>query len=119
MCRCSHASSRWPRAVSELEVVIVGLAIATGIVGVVVPVLPGSLLVWAAIAVWALAVGSATAGGGLAGGGRVVGRVGGPGGRDAVDRRRPALEAARPRTAPARRRRPPSVDPRRPGARRR
>src|SRR3954466_10897038 len=61
MCRCSHASSRWPRAVSELEVVIVGLAIATGIVGVVVPVLPGALLVWAAIAVWALAGGSGTA----------------------------------------------------------
>ena len=37
------------------------LAIATGIVGVVVPVLPGALLALAAIAVWALAVGSATA----------------------------------------------------------
>ena len=33
----------------------------TGIVGVVVPVLPGALLAWAAIAVWALAVGSSTA----------------------------------------------------------
>ena len=31
-----------------------------GIVGVVVPVLPGALLAWAAIAVWALVVGSAT-----------------------------------------------------------
>ena len=40
---------------------MVGLAIATGIVGIVVPVLPGALLAWAAIAVWALAVGSATA----------------------------------------------------------
>jgi uncharacterized protein YqgC (DUF456 family) len=40
--------------------VAVGLAIATGIVGVVLPVLPGALLVWAAIAVWALAVGSTT-----------------------------------------------------------
>jgi uncharacterized protein len=40
---------------------IVGLAIAIGIVGVVVPVLPGALLVWAAIAVWAVAVGSARA----------------------------------------------------------
>jgi hypothetical protein len=40
---------------------LVGLAIATGLVGIVVPVLPGALLVWAAIAVWALAVGSATA----------------------------------------------------------
>jgi uncharacterized protein len=45
---------------SDLGLVVVGLAIATGIVGVVVPVLPGALLVWAAIAVWALAVGSAT-----------------------------------------------------------
>jgi uncharacterized protein YqgC (DUF456 family) len=47
--------------VSDLGLVLVGLAIATGLVGVVVPVLPGALLVWAAIAVWALAVGGATA----------------------------------------------------------
>jgi uncharacterized protein YqgC (DUF456 family) len=46
---------------SNLGLVAVGLAIATGIVGVVVPVLPGALLAWAAIAVWALAVASATA----------------------------------------------------------
>jgi uncharacterized protein YqgC (DUF456 family) len=46
--------------VSGLGLVVVGLAIATGIVGIVVPVLPGALLAWAAIAVWALAVGSAT-----------------------------------------------------------
>jgi uncharacterized protein len=46
--------------VSDLGLVVVGLAIATGIVGIVVPVLPGALLAWAAIAVWALAVGSAT-----------------------------------------------------------
>jgi uncharacterized protein len=46
--------------VSDLGLVVVGLAIATGIVGVVVPVLPGALLAWAAIAVWALVVGSAT-----------------------------------------------------------
>jgi len=46
---------------SDLVVVVVALAIATGIVGVVVPVLPGALLVWAAIAVWALVDGSATA----------------------------------------------------------
>ena len=46
---------------SDLGLVVVGLAIATGIVGVVVPVLPGALLAWAAIAVWALVVGSATA----------------------------------------------------------
>lgn len=50
-----------PRAVSDLGLVVVGLAIATGIVGIVVPVLPGALLAWAAIAVWGLAVGSATA----------------------------------------------------------
>jgi uncharacterized protein len=46
--------------VSDLGLVVVGLAIATGIVGIVVPVLPGALLALAAIAVWALAVGSAT-----------------------------------------------------------
>jgi len=46
---------------SDLGLVVVALAIATGIVGVVVPVLPGALLAWAAIAVWALAVGSSTA----------------------------------------------------------
>jgi uncharacterized protein YqgC (DUF456 family) len=44
--------------VSDLGVAIVGLAIAVGIAGVVIPVLPGALLAWAAIAVWALAVGS-------------------------------------------------------------
>jgi uncharacterized protein YqgC (DUF456 family) len=47
--------------VSSVGIVVVGLAIALGIVGVVVPLLPGALLAWAAIAVWALAVGSATA----------------------------------------------------------
>lgn len=46
---------------SGVGVLLVGLAIAVGIVGVVVPVLPGALLVWAAIAVWAIAVGSTTA----------------------------------------------------------
>ena len=45
---------------SDLGLVVVGLAIAVGIVGVVVPVLPGAVLVWAAIVVWALVVGSAT-----------------------------------------------------------
>ncbi len=40
---------------------VVGLVIAAGIVGVVVPVLPGAVLAWAAIAVWSVAVGSATA----------------------------------------------------------
>jgi uncharacterized protein len=47
--------------VSDLGLVVVGLGLAAGIVGIVVPVLPGALLSWAAIAVWALAVGSAAA----------------------------------------------------------
>jgi uncharacterized protein YqgC (DUF456 family) len=47
--------------VSHPALIVVGLTIATGIVGIVVPVLPGALLVWAAIAVWALVVGGATA----------------------------------------------------------
>ena len=55
---------RWH--VSDIGVLLVGIAIAVGVVGVVVPVLPGTLLVWAAIAVWAFAVGSATAWGVLA-----------------------------------------------------
>ena len=45
---------------SDVGLVAVGLAIVVGIAGVVLPVLPGGLLVWAAIAVWTLAVGSAT-----------------------------------------------------------
>ena len=56
---------RWARGPgprgSDLGLIVVGLAIATGIVGVVVPVLPGALLAWAAIVVWALVVGGATA----------------------------------------------------------
>jgi uncharacterized protein YqgC (DUF456 family) len=44
----------------DAGLVIVGLAIAVGIVGVVLPVLPGALLAWAAIVVWAVVVGSAT-----------------------------------------------------------
>jgi uncharacterized protein YqgC (DUF456 family) len=59
--------------VSDLGLLAVGLAIATGIVGVVVPVLPGALLVWAAIAVWAVAVGSSTAWTVLAGATLVIG----------------------------------------------
>ena len=41
--------------------VLVALAIAVGLVGVIVPILPGSLLVLGAILVWALDVGSTTA----------------------------------------------------------
>jgi len=37
------------------------LAVAVGLVGIVIPVLPGSVLVLAAILVWAVVVGSATA----------------------------------------------------------
>jgi len=40
--------------VSAQGEVLVGLAIGVGLVGVVVPVLPGAVLVWAAILVWAL-----------------------------------------------------------------
>src|SRR3954469_9605162 len=67
--RCPHARDEavddGPSAgrppVSDLGTVLVGVAIATGIVGIVIPVLPGALLAWAAIALWAVAVGSATA----------------------------------------------------------
>jgi uncharacterized protein YqgC (DUF456 family) len=41
--------------------VLVALAIAVGLVGILVPVLPGSVLVLAAILVWAWDVGGATA----------------------------------------------------------
>ena len=40
--------------------VLVAVAIAVGLVGVVVPLLPGALLVWAAIVVWGFTVGTAT-----------------------------------------------------------
>ena len=56
---------------SGLEV-LVALAIAVGLVGVVVPVLPGSLLVLGAILVWAWHVGSADRLGRLRGRGRFV-----------------------------------------------
>jgi uncharacterized protein YqgC (DUF456 family) len=36
--------------------VLVGLVIAVGLVGVLLPVLPGLVLVWAAVGVWALSV---------------------------------------------------------------
>lgn len=40
--------------------VLVGLAIVVGLVGIVLPILPGSLLVLGAIAVWAIAENSGT-----------------------------------------------------------
>jgi len=46
--------------VNTFGLVLVGLAIAAGIVGIVVPVLPGALLSLAAIAVWSLEVQTAT-----------------------------------------------------------
>lgn len=41
---------------SELGLYLVGLAILVGVAGVVIPVLPGGLLAWVAIAVWAVQV---------------------------------------------------------------
>jgi uncharacterized protein YqgC (DUF456 family) len=40
--------------VTTVGLVLVALAIAVGMVGILVPLLPGTLLVWAAIAVWAV-----------------------------------------------------------------
>jgi uncharacterized protein len=40
--------------------VLVAIGIAVGLVGVVVPLLPGAVLAWLAIAVWGFAVGTAT-----------------------------------------------------------
>lgn len=42
-------------------VILVAIAIAVGLVGILVPLLPGTLLVWAAIAVWAFVVGTTAA----------------------------------------------------------
>jgi uncharacterized protein YqgC (DUF456 family) len=54
------ATSRDDREVTGVEI-SVALAISVGLVGILVPVLPGSLLVAAAILGWALDVGTATA----------------------------------------------------------
>ncbi|KAA1423386.1 DUF456 domain-containing protein [Mumia zhuanghuii] len=43
-----------------LGTVLVGLAILVGLAGIIVPILPGSLLIWIAILVWAIAVGEPT-----------------------------------------------------------
>lgn len=45
---------------SALEI-LVAVAIAVGIAGIIVPVLPGTVLVMAAVLVWALQVGTSTA----------------------------------------------------------
>ena len=41
--------------------IMVAAAIAIGLVGILIPLLPGTLLVWAAIAVWAFVVGTTAA----------------------------------------------------------
>ncbi|MGW0183235.1 DUF456 domain-containing protein [Nocardia sp. NPDC003345] len=41
--------------------IVVGLVILVGLVGIVVPILPGVILIFAAIAVWAFLTGGATA----------------------------------------------------------
>jgi uncharacterized protein YqgC (DUF456 family) len=46
--------------VSTGGIILVALAIAVGIIGIVVPLLPGTLLVFAAIAVWAFLEGNPT-----------------------------------------------------------
>jgi hypothetical protein len=46
--------------VSTAGIVLVALAIAVGVVGIVVPFLPGTLLVFVAIAVWAVVENNAT-----------------------------------------------------------
>ncbi len=46
---------------SDAATFLVGLAILAGVVGVVVPVVPGGLLVVLAVLVWAVAESSATA----------------------------------------------------------
>jgi uncharacterized protein YqgC (DUF456 family) len=45
-------------AVTGVEV-LVALGVTVGVVGVVVPVVPGALLVWASILVWGISVGTA------------------------------------------------------------
>lgn len=43
------------RLVDTVGLIVIGLAILAGLVGVVVPVLPGLLLSWGAVLIWALA----------------------------------------------------------------
>ncbi len=46
---------------NDAGVVMVGLAIVIGVAGVLVPVIPGALLIFAAILIWALELGTTTA----------------------------------------------------------
>lgn len=48
-------------AVSVWGEIVVGLVILIGLVGIVVPILPGVILIFGAIAVWAFVTGGATA----------------------------------------------------------
>jgi uncharacterized protein len=45
---------------SDAGLLLIGLAILAGIVGIIVPVLPGALLIFGAVLVWAIAVSSTT-----------------------------------------------------------
>lgn len=47
--------------VTTLGLILIALAIAVGIVGIVLPVLPGVLLCWAAVLVWAIFEGTGAA----------------------------------------------------------
>ena len=44
-----------------LTEVVLAVVIAVGLVGILVPILPGTILVWAAILVWAWSIGGVTA----------------------------------------------------------
>ena len=46
---------------SALGEVLVGLVILVGLVGIVVPILPGTILIFGAVAVWAWVTGGAAA----------------------------------------------------------
>jgi uncharacterized protein YqgC (DUF456 family) len=45
----------------QIEDLLAGLVIAVGLVGIVLPILPGSLLIAAAVVVWAVSIGGTTA----------------------------------------------------------
>ncbi|MCU1678521.1 MAG: hypothetical protein JWM93_3279 [Frankiales bacterium] len=59
--RCPVFEQMTSRVVTAPGLVLVGLAIAIGIVGILVPILPGILLVIGAVLVWAAVEGGATA----------------------------------------------------------
>jgi uncharacterized protein YqgC (DUF456 family) len=55
------APARWQAGAVTSTELLVGLAIALGLAGILVPVLPGSVLILLAIGVWAAEVGGGTA----------------------------------------------------------